>query len=376
MRCKTKFIVALALLVTLAISCTPTNIDASSDESQVSSINSSSTSTTPIKTYTNPVFEPVFADPSVIRADDGSFYAYATSDFGEWNGVAESKLIPILHSYDLVNWTFVGSVFDSSNRPKWKPETFGIWAPDIIKINGVYNLYYSIAAWADAQNSAIGVATSTYPLGPWVDQGPVATTQDTGVKQSIDPYVFEHEGKIYMIWGSYYGLFITELTSDGLAIKDKNNITQIGGKRDFSVYEGAYMIERDEYYYLFLSLGNCCEGLNTNYYVNVVRAASPFGPFYGDDGKPLLGDGLGKLVVRNNAWFVGTGHNSVIKDDNGDYWILYHGYDTSKNGYYYNTCRRSLLIDKLEWSEDGWPYVKNYGASHRETPAPYIEGFE
>ena len=40
------------------------------------------------------------ADPTVIRAEDGNFYLYATES-GKNN-------IPILRSSDLVNWTKVG----------------------------------------------------------------------------------------------------------------------------------------------------------------------------------------------------------------------------------------------------------------------------
>lgn len=53
------------------------------------------------KSYKNPVFrEFLVADPTVIRAEDGNFYLYATES-GKNN-------IPILRSSDLVNWTKVG----------------------------------------------------------------------------------------------------------------------------------------------------------------------------------------------------------------------------------------------------------------------------
>ena len=42
---------------------------------------------------------------------------------------------------------------------------------------------------------------------------------------------------------------------------------------------------------------------------------------------------------------------------------MYHGYDTKKEPNLGTTSRRSLLIDKLLWTEDGWPYVENYIAS-------------
>lgn len=63
------------------------------------------------KSYKNPVFrEFLVADPTVIRAEDGNFYLYATES-GKNN-------IPILRSSDLVNWTKVGEVFTAENHPQ------------------------------------------------------------------------------------------------------------------------------------------------------------------------------------------------------------------------------------------------------------------
>ena len=326
--------------------------------------------------YTNPVFEPIFADPTVIRHTDGTFYAYGTGDYSEWGGETRSALIPILSSPDLVHWTYEGDVFNATTRPTWRPLNFGLWAPDIVKIGDTYNLYYSFAGWADAENSAIGVATAPHPAGPWTDRGSVITTQGTGVKQCIDSYTFVYEGKVYMIWGSYYGMFEIELSSDGLAVKEGAEPVQIGGSKDFSTYEGAWLTQHGDYWYLFTSHGNCCEGLDSNYYVNVFRAESPFGPFYGADGKFMLGKsgagGLGTNVIRNGASFVGCGHNAVIADDNGDLWIMYHAYDVTKPGQVNGVNRRALCLDKLIWSEDGWPHTKGYAASYKEE-VPFIK---
>ncbi|HAV19850.1 MAG TPA: arabinan endo-1,5-alpha-L-arabinosidase, partial [Firmicutes bacterium] len=41
---------------------------------------SSSTSGDVPITFNNPVWEPVLADPSIIRGDDGTFYAFGTQD--------------------------------------------------------------------------------------------------------------------------------------------------------------------------------------------------------------------------------------------------------------------------------------------------------
>ena len=70
---------------------------------------------------------------------------------------------------------------------------------------------------------------------------------------------------------------------------------------------------------------------------------------------------------------MGTGHCAVITDDNGDYWMLYHGYDTQGS-----PNSRVLYLDKLLWDEEtGMPYVAGRKASnHVELPGPYIKDLE
>lgn len=322
---------------------------------------------TATKYYTNPIFNHDFPDPTIIRGEDGYFYAYATSGWDTYNEVDSfPAILPIIKSADLVEWEYAGSVFQSLNDCAWANGR-GIWAPDIVKIGNTYNLYYSAALWGDTDQSSIGVAIAPSPTGPWTDRGEVATYRTTGVKQSIDSFTFVYEGGVYMMWGSYYGIFWVELTADGLAIKEGATPTQIGGLGDYCACEASYLVQHGDYWYLMVSYGNCCEGLTSNYYVQCYRASSPFGPFYGDDGKAFLGSdhGLGTNVIRNGSDFVGCGHNSVIKDDNGDDWLIYHAYDLGGKG-----DKRILCMDKISW-KGGWPHVEGHVASSK-AEAPYI----
>ena len=84
-------------------------------------------------TYSNPVIDISAPDPTVIRAEDGIFYLYATED---------TRNVPIYQSVNLVDWKQVGTAFTDASRPKWLPKG-GIWAPDIQRIGGKYYLYYS-----------------------------------------------------------------------------------------------------------------------------------------------------------------------------------------------------------------------------------------
>ena len=260
------------------------------------------------------------------------------------------------------------------DKPTWGSLSAGVWAPDIVKIGNTYNLYYSLSVWDDP-NPGIGVATASHPAGPWTDRGMVLTSENSNVRNSIDSFTFEYGGKVYMIWGSFHGLYLAELTPDGLSVKgNASDRVLLGGTEGSSSFEGAYMIEREGTYYLFLSLGHCCLGIDSTYYVNVVRSDSPFGPWVDREGRTILDkQTLGELVVKGGADVTGPGHNAVVKDDDGEYWIVYHGYEVKYAlGAYGSSPRRSLFIDKLLWDEDGFPYVEGKVPSYRKIDVPKI----
>ena len=74
--------------------------------------------------YSNPVINYSLPDPTVIKADDGYYYLYATENI---------RNLPIHRSKDMVNWSFVGTAFTNETRPTFEPKG-NLWAPDINKI--------------------------------------------------------------------------------------------------------------------------------------------------------------------------------------------------------------------------------------------------
>lgn len=104
-------------------------------------------------TYRNPVLNKSVPDPTIIKAENGSFYIYGTEDI---------RNTPIYKSDDLVNWEFVGTAFTDDTRPNFEPNG-GLWAPDINFINGKYVLYYSMSVWGGEWTCGIGVATADKP---------------------------------------------------------------------------------------------------------------------------------------------------------------------------------------------------------------------
>lgn len=333
--------------------------------------------------YKNPVWEPVLADPSVIR-HEGVYYAFGTQDDGVWGDDFGVKYGPILSSTNLIDWKYEGSVFEPYNRPggDWASLNAGIWAPDIVKIKDKFVLYYSLSTWGDP-NPGIGVAIADHPVGPWEDKGKLFTSEEIGVNNSIDATVFlDEDENVYIIWGSFRGLYGIELTKDGLSVKGgveyaNENKVHIAGLDTSTpwngdTYEAPYVIKKDGYYYMFVSSGTCCDGHNSTYNVRVARSKNPLGPYVGKDGRDMLSTNRGTLVLEKNEIFVGTGHNGIAVDDNGDYWIVYHAFDTREPSHVGNTNRRSMLIDLLLWDEEGFPYVEGKSPSINSDKVPFI----
>lgn len=311
-------------------------------------------------TFQNPVFEPVLADPTVLKTGN-QFYAFGTED--NWAEEGGYHLVPVLKSTDLIHWDLQGDSFES--KPSWKPKG-GIWAPDVTEVNGQYYMYYSFSTWGDP-NPGIGLAISTTPNGPFMDQGPVFTSEEIGVKNSIDPFYWEDNGKKYLIWGSFHGLYLTALSEDGKkAIGDK---IHLAGNH----LEAAYVHFRNGFYYLFGSAGTCCEGENSSYRVLVGRASKLEGPYLDQLGKSLLMEGSGTLVLQGNAQVAGPGHNAeIITDDHQQDWLLYHGMLRSKARLSNGANRRSLFLDPIQW-ESEWPTILNQSPNLEEQTAPYFQ---
>ncbi|MEN8250705.1 MAG: family 43 glycosylhydrolase [Bacteroidota bacterium] len=313
-----------------------------------------------VEKYTNPVFNPVFADPTVLdnRERDGYFYAYGTQD--NWGFEPEGeRLVPVLRSKDLVNWEDIGNAFTSMLN--WNGVTNLFWAPDIQYVDGKYYLYYSLSIWGGEETSAIGVALSDTPAGPFTDLGKILDKENSGVTNCIDSNVFtDDDGKEYIVWGSFHGIYMAALKTDHKTAKLNEKI-QIAG----NAFEASYIFKREGYYYFMGSVGACC-GENVSYHVTVARSESLNGPYLDINGNDIMdamdwnyGDNDIKNVnslYRNRA-FVGPGHNSeIVKDDNGDDWIFYHAISVSEYTLPNGNAKRPMMLDKVVW-ENGWPMI-------------------
>ncbi|MEN9918693.1 MAG: hypothetical protein RL662_1129 [Bacteroidota bacterium] len=319
-------------IISLLALCTVFNCSANENKNEKPS---------PSTKYINPVVGRSLPDPTIIKAADGYFYLYATEDI---------RNTPIYKSKDLVNWTFVGTAFTDGTRPTFEPNG-GLWAPDINLIDGKYVLYYSMSVWGGEQTCGIGVAVADKPEGPFTDKGKLFISNEIGVTNSIDQFYIEDKGQKHLFWGSFSGIYAIELNEDGLSIKAGATPLRMAG----TAFEGVYIHKRGKYYYLFASIGTCCEGVNSTYKLVVGRSETLFGTYSDKQGKPMLDNGY-TVVIDNNKRFVGNGHCSeIVKDAADNDWILYHGVDVN------NPQGRVLLLDQIKWDTNDWAYVE--GAS-------------
>ena len=311
-------------------------------------------------TYVNPVFNPVLADPTIIKSGN-YFYAYGTED--NWGSSGGNHLVPIIKSKDLVNWTLVGDAFKT--KPSWKQEG-GIWAPDVTEVGDKYYMYYSYSTWGDP-NPGIGLAIAETPEGPFQDQGKVFLSKEVGVDNSIDPFYIEEDGKKYLFWGSFHGIYAIPLTEDGKSVAGEK--IKVAGNH----LEAVYIHKKGDYYYLFGSEGSCCEGANSTYKVRVGRSESLLGPYVDKQGRELTTGPYGEILIKGNegsGGYAGPGHNAeIVTDDAGTDWQLYHAIRKSKPLLDNGASRRALMLDKLSW-EGGWPVIQNQEPSTTAQAVP------
>ena len=307
------------------------------------------------QTVTNrqPVIDMSAPDPTVIRAEDGTFYLYATEDM---------RNVPIFHSANLVDWKLVGTAFTDNSRPKWLPKG-GIWAPDIQRVGGKYHLYYAKSVWGGEWDAGIGVAVSNNPAGPFVDRGCMFTSKQIGIQNCIDPFYIEDGGKKYLFFGSFHGIYGVELTADGLHVKQGAKPREVAG----TFMEATYIRRRGGYYYLFGSTGTCCEGARSTYRITIGRSKSLFGPYVDKAGQRLLDNHYNILLDKDDS-VLGPGHNAgLITDDAGNDYMFYHGFKASEPD-----AGRVVWLSRIVWT-DGWPSVMMEKGSQKNETVPVIK---
>jgi len=301
----------------------------------------------PRSTFENPALAGDYPDPSVIRVGS-SYWAVATSS--EWG-----PEFPILHSTDLVNWNIVGAVFQK--RPGWSVGNY--WAPEISYDRGKFFIYY--VGHKSGGPLCVAVATSVRPTGPYQDHGPLVC-QDAG---SIDPVpVSDERGVRYLLWKEDGNsrqqptpIWAQQLSRDGTKlVGERRELIRNDAPWEAQLVEGPFVWRRGNWFYMFYS-GNACCGRECNYALGVARSRNLLGPWEKYNGNPIL--------KGNDTWKC-PGHGSIVSDQRGRTFLLYHAYN-SKDFVYVG---REAMLDEVTWKRDGWPAINNGAGPSRRFSSP------
>lgn len=338
-------------------------------------------------------------DPSIIRAEDGMYYI-----FGSHMAAAKSA--------DLIDWqmistnaqsgcTLVDNVQEQMKDALSYAKTETFWAPDVIQLaDGRYYMYYCTCQ-GSSPLSALGLAVSDSPEGPYVNQGVflrsgMAGYNATMLPNVVDPCVFfDKEGRLWMVYGSYSGgIYILEMdktTGRPLPLQSFGK-KLLGGNH--ARIEAPYILYSPEtdYYYLFLSFGGL--GAADGYNIRVCRSKNPDGPYvdalgqeminckgrpgtffndpdYEPYGVKLMGgykfEALETDKNRITLAYRSPGHNSAYYDpETGRYFLVFHVRFANAGEQF------SVRVHEMYMNEEGWPVVSPLRYAG-ESPQPVAE---
>lgn len=279
-------------------------------------------------------------DPYVLKASDGEFYAYGTTD--------PQLGYRVYVSSDMFNWENKGFVYKNSKQ--WQSGDF--WAPEVYECNDKFYLFYT-AREKSTGSLKLGVAVSDSPTGEFIDMLDKPAFDYRFAM--IDAHVFfDEDGRKYLYYsrdcsenivGTYNTsqLYAVELEDDLMtAIGEPVLVSTPDSDLEISTgqyrwNEGAFVIKKNDTYYLMYSSGYYAE---PSYHVSYSTSKNPLGPFVKSEKNPLL-----KSNVEEN--FSGPGHNSVFYHRDKMY-IAYHTHMYSNGG-----GNRQMCINELSIDEDG-----------------------
>lgn len=288
----------------------------------------------------------VTRDPSSIVQCKDEYWVFYTG-----------RGVPSYHSKDLVKWERGPAVFKAA--PDWIAEAvpenrrMSYWAPDIMKLGDRYLLYYSVSSFGK-MTSAIGLATNPTldpedPAYHWTDQGLVVRTKDGDGYNAIDPSVFaDSDGSLWLTFGSYWsGIKLIQLdpkTGKRLAPDSKLHALAYNDS-----IEASYLCRQDDYYYLFVNWGSCCQGPKSTYNIRIGRSKAVTGPYLDKAGADMMHKGGSVFLATTNGPLIGPGHAGTLNAQGKSWFTSDFEGDVRREG------RATLAIMPLRWNADGWP---------------------
>jgi beta-xylosidase len=128
-------------------------------------------------------------------------------------------------------------------------------------------------------------------------------------------------------------------------------------KKHIQVTEAPWLLKHNDVYYLIYSGG----GSNSmDYAIGYATSGSPTGPFTKYPGNPIIKKGSGVF---------GPGHASVITDNKGNLWMLYHQKENTQRNW-----MRFIALDPLRIDDAGVLHGKATRATEQSAPVTGAQG--
>ncbi|MGW7729351.1 glycoside hydrolase 43 family protein, partial [Streptomyces canus] len=279
--------------------------------------------------FTNPVIWQDFADLEVIRVGDTYYYTGSTMHY--------SPGAPVLRSYDLVNWEFIGHSVpvldfgDAYDLNGGRAYVQGIYASSMRYRPSDKTFYWlGQIGW---QRSYVYSATDA--AGPWTRHAEIGSVYyDAGL-------LFDDDGTPYVAYGANE-IHVAQLSPDMR--------TEVRSEHVLTKPDALHLMEGSRFY-----------KINGNYYIFVTRppngqyiwksTSGPFGPYE-----------MREVLLNLPGPIPGGGipHQGALVDTpNGDWY--YMGFIDAYPG------GRVPALAPVTWNAEGWPELQLVDGAWGET---------
>lgn len=290
----------------------------------------------------NPIPIVKIGDPYIINYK-GTYYLYATSGI---NGYYCWK------SENLSNWSEPWVCYRETER------SFGnacFWAPEVYEFDGKFYMYYT-AQWKiyEQEELRIGVAAADSPEGPFVDVFNNKPMFDFG-HGVLDAHVLKDGDRNYLYYSRAGAnhlvngikeaeIYAAELGDDYVSVKGEGKLI-LKPEQEWEIRqpelkqrwnEGPFVIKHNGKYHMMYS----ANFFQSVYYgIGGAVSDSPMEPFVKYENNPIL---------CANEQISGPGHNSVVADQEGNLYCVYHAHTDYKKG----GGDRQVYIAPLKFVDD------------------------
>ena len=278
-------------------------------------------------------------------------------------------------SKDMVHWRLLPSPLNRRSQidMRGNPSSGGVWAPDLSYADGKFWLVYSDVkivngAFKDCTNYLV---TAEDIRGPWSE--PIRIN---GV--GFDASLFhDDDGRKYLVqqtWDfreynhPFDGITLTEFDVETMRLLPETERTIWRGT-DVKLVEGPHLYKINGMYYLF-----CAEGGTVWTHQEVVARSSTLDAmsFEGSPYNPFISN-----FDTPRSYLQKQGHGALVDTPSGEWYYAslcarpwHHENESVTDPRGWCTLGRETSIQKVEWTDDGWPVVVGGHGGQRVVEAP------